>query len=520
MSTQLYDLIHSMTPAEKRHFKKASKQASQGQGKDKDALTYLKLFDTLDRMKKYDEHKLKTKFEKYAEGKQLAPMKNYLGTSILKSLRESHRKNLIDLQLHEMMSDALILEKKGLDQHALKKLRQVEGKATKFEKHSILIEICRRRVLLYFKIPHKDYLENVEAEYELMEHHLKLLNQTALYEKGLHKMYGVFRSKNLARTEEDRASLKELATQYLQDDVHDSSNFHTKIAHFFGHALYHHLLGKESNLETAHGYYFKVKELWGRYNTFIEEYPKLYIIHLSNYLELSLFLRKTDDFDQVIQKMESVEAESFDEEAELFQTIGHLKVVRLSNSDHTLGERLALRDEVREKMDKYGSKINLGRQISFCYNLGLLFFTRGEYEDSLEWFNRIFDMSSNEHRLDVQRYVRLLRLIVFIEGEAYDFVDIQLENTKRWLKRTDNQLYDEFEYLLISAFKKINSAPDKTSKLQAFTQLEKDLDLFEQKNRGKVILGLKETQLWVAARKDPSGALTPYDYFKKITAES
>ncbi|MCB0642029.1 MAG: hypothetical protein KDC44_10335, partial [Phaeodactylibacter sp.] len=467
----------------------------------------------LDKMKVYDEEKLKAKFEKFANGKQLAPMKNYLGNFILKTLRETHGKKMIDLQLHEMMADAIILEKRGLDQHALKKLKQIEGKALRYEKFPILIDVCRRRVLLHFKLAQKGLATTVQEEYELMEEALEKINQTVRYEKGLHELYVMLRTKNTIRTPEERAEVESMQPRVLQDFVLDSYTFHARIAHFFGHAVYHQLLGDRENREKAVLYYKKVIELWERDPLFIQEYPKLFLVHASNYLTMTMVLGtlEQDEFDEVLDRMKAIEPSSFDEEAELFQTVEHIELLYLANYPHSPQRRYDLRDSIREKIEKYQSKINPGRLTSFYFNLGILFFLRGEYEESLEWFNEIYNMTGNDHRQDLQRVVRLLRLVVFVEGQDYAFAETTLDTTRKWLQRTDNLLYDDFERILLQGLRKVNSQPDPQGRRNAFEWLEEELDEFRAANPKQRIIGLNEIQFWVQAHLDPGGSTTPFD---------
>ncbi len=81
----LFQLIRSLTPSEKGYYKK---YVAKGNGKK-----YLKLFDAINGMEKYDEEKLKKKFRK--ELSNFSASKNYLYESILETLR-SNSKNAVE----------------------------------------------------------------------------------------------------------------------------------------------------------------------------------------------------------------------------------------------------------------------------------------------------------------------------------------------------------------------------------------------------------------------------------------
>ncbi|HQZ43738.1 MAG TPA: hypothetical protein PK735_12690, partial [Flavobacteriales bacterium] len=70
-STELFDLIRSLTKSEKRFFKLHSSL----QSGDKN---YLRIFDSIDKQKAYDEEALKKQFAKETFIKHLPSEKNHL----------------------------------------------------------------------------------------------------------------------------------------------------------------------------------------------------------------------------------------------------------------------------------------------------------------------------------------------------------------------------------------------------------------------------------------------------------
>ncbi len=82
-ATDLFELIKSLSPSEKGYFKKF---VSKGEGKK-----YLKLFEAINTMGKYDEGKLKKKLK--MEVRNLSAAKSYLYEEVLESLRNYHGKN-------------------------------------------------------------------------------------------------------------------------------------------------------------------------------------------------------------------------------------------------------------------------------------------------------------------------------------------------------------------------------------------------------------------------------------------
>src|SRR3954465_12764953 len=91
----LFQLVHSLEKAEKRHFKLYIKRSSA-----KEDLKIVRLFDALDHQDIYDE-KLLLKRLPGTEKRQLYNLKTHLYGEILASLRLLKSADSIDLQLNE-----------------------------------------------------------------------------------------------------------------------------------------------------------------------------------------------------------------------------------------------------------------------------------------------------------------------------------------------------------------------------------------------------------------------------------
>src|SRR5688500_917044 len=95
LSDMLFQLIHSLEKAEKRHFKLYITRSSSNEN-----LKVVQLFDVLDKMKDYDE-KLVLKKLPEVKKEQLSNLKAHLYKQVLASLRLLNTSNSIDLQLNE-----------------------------------------------------------------------------------------------------------------------------------------------------------------------------------------------------------------------------------------------------------------------------------------------------------------------------------------------------------------------------------------------------------------------------------
>ncbi len=131
----LFQLIHSLEKAEKRHFKLYIRRNSA-----KEDLKIVQLFDALDKMQEYDE-KLVLKKLPGTEKPQLSNLKTHLYRQLLASLRLLKRAENLDLELNEQLDYARILYYKGLYLQSLKILEKVKETAIAYHQDTILIQV-------------------------------------------------------------------------------------------------------------------------------------------------------------------------------------------------------------------------------------------------------------------------------------------------------------------------------------------------------------------------------------------
>lgn len=128
MNIRLFELIKSLTPEEKRHFKLSAKYGT--------AKNYLKLFDALDKQEEYDEKAFQAKYKNEAWIKNLSATKKYLYELILKDLQNNHHHESVTIAVLGEIQKIAILHKKRLFEQA----KFILEKALVFvEQHGIIL---------------------------------------------------------------------------------------------------------------------------------------------------------------------------------------------------------------------------------------------------------------------------------------------------------------------------------------------------------------------------------------------
>ena len=205
----LFDLIHSMSMSEKRHFKLYSLKHVIG-----DKNQYTMLFDAIDKQKTYNEKNL----TELSFVKNLSAEKNYLYRLILKSLNAFHSKLNSKNKIYNWLQSIEVLYHKGLYQQALK----LTKKASELAKENDLFiqELAVKEVeaeLMSKQFLYTDAIKNIERSEKVMQvaQNFSAIQKIAMqsYEKGFEM--------GMTRSQKD---LKNIKTLIEKEEVESSKN--------------------------------------------------------------------------------------------------------------------------------------------------------------------------------------------------------------------------------------------------------------------------------------------------------
>ncbi len=484
VSDHVFQLIKSLSKSEKRYFKLFV--ALQGGEKN-----YLRLFDAIDNLEKYDEAALSEKFKGERFANKLAVTKNYLQELILRSMRAYHDNKSVESKLNNLLLDAGFLEKKSLYKQSDKLLVKAQKLAEKYGKLLLLIQIIHRRILLMLTTPGLKMELLIDSYYRRMDEVLEDLIQERNLQKADHKLFVMVRQDPLVRDSYLKEKLEDLAVSVRPPTVESHCTFQSRLLYYKFNGKYYRLKG---DLESAHQYFKLTANLWEQYPHMITQNTRTYKTHLSNYLGSSHTVQDYEKFPEIIQKIRSIPSASPDEEGEVFANIYFYELLYHMNYGE-LEEAASLVPEIRKGFKRYQNKVTKGREISYYYNITIVYFVLEAYEHALHWLNKIIHDKSSESRQDLQSLTRILQLIFHFELRNYDILDYLFQATYRHLQKRE-RLYD-FEKIFLRNFKKIafSSAPDELA--QSFAIFETEL---QRSAKEGPIPGREEIKFWVSSK--------------------
>jgi hypothetical protein len=89
----------------------------------------------------------------------------------------------------------------------------------------------------------------------------------------------------------------------------------------------------------------------------------------------------------------------------------------------------------------------------FYFQFASIYFLAKYFSKSLKWINEIINTNFGSIRLDIQKYTRILNLIVHFELGNISLLQYATDSSKRFLKK--NKIVFQAEELLLQLFSKI-----------------------------------------------------------------
>lgn len=429
-TTDLFDLIQSLSPNEKRYFKRSATQHVIG-----DQNNYLRLFEAIARQKVYDEEALRKKFkgEKFIE--RLPSEKNYLFQIVLKSMRRYQSEKSVDIQLRDLMLDAGFLEGRGLYKASYKILQKAGKLAKQYERWPILIEILFREKDILVKSGPKNLEQKITSAITATQ---SALQAFTLQTENHDLYYQLFVQTRLYYQQRDE-SLKE-AVQHLAAQANAGDG---KDIPFFVQLKSHHIKALEAQLQgqalEAMQHFQAADLLWRGRPDLAKAHLGLRITNLANLISTCHFAGRYADMPVHLERLRAIKARTWDQEGERLQNIVFLEALHLISIGQMEGV-VAREKEVLKLLSQFATKVNAARKRVLAYNLMSSFFLMGNARKTLEWADKLlFDFASVQ-RKDAQTVARLFQLILYYDRQDLDLVESHCRSIRRKLRRTDSLL--------------------------------------------------------------------------------
>ncbi|MFL5741553.1 MAG: hypothetical protein ACJ75B_15110 [Flavisolibacter sp.] len=437
----LFQLIHSLEKAEKRHFKLYIKRSSSNEN-----LKIIQLFDAIDKLKEYDDKLLLKKLPDIQKA-QLSNLKAHLYKQILASLRLLKSADSIDLQLNEQFDYAHILYKKGLFLQSLRLIERAKEIANAHQKFNFLtqaIGLEKRIESLHITRSMLDRAESLSLEAIQVSRHIDMVARLSNLSLQLYSWY--IRHGH-ARNEEDEAGIKQFMKENLPPGAWEQKGFYEQLYLYQSYSWY-------AFVRQNFIMYYRNSQKW--VNLFNDQ-PLMkrvetghYIKGLHNLLNAHFDLRNPQKLSEVLHVFEQFASTERVQQNDNFRIQAFLYIAQAKINRHfltgTFREGLHLAPMIEEKLIEYSLFIDRHRVMVLHYKIAVLYFGSGDFNTSIDYLQRIIN-DPTDLRYDLQSYARLLHLLAHYELGNHELMEYLTKSVYRFMARMKNLTQVEEEML-------------------------------------------------------------------------
>lgn len=437
-SQKLYQIIHSLTPAEKRYFKL---RYAKSQGDDS---KYLILFEVIEKMIVLNEPALQKAVYgvKKIEGKKFSELKNYCYQLILSTLRDYDNEHSVDYRIKNNSLYIRSLYKRALYEDCQFLIDKTLRIAEEYEQFETMLELLRWRKQIAYARGDIDFLNsnlNPIAEQENL-----LLAQVAnilFYKNAFYQVHTTIRKYRLLENEELQNILKKLSKSEMFSGLEKALSFTAKIIYLRTASLMSYAMRDNENFYN----YGKVLiDLMLSKPLLLKEDVSEYISANSNFVMACMLTERSEATLDALENFNRVAPKTYDD---------RLKVHRqyfqgIFDFYHNTGEfdkgYQMLKKHLIEKQQFDNQSFN---SQGFYYAYFYTSFGSKHYNEALDYLNEWLSDRNTVDRQDLQALARILSLIIHFEMGNTILLDSLMRSTSRYLNKNTKMTVFEKEIL-------------------------------------------------------------------------
>lgn len=465
----LFDLIHSLSKAEKSYFKKNRTGVRNNDN------VYVKLFDVIDKMTEYDEQKVLLKM-KGQNIKQLPSIKKYLYNLVTNSLVNFYREDNIEKIIDRDIEKANILFAKLLFKDAHKLLVKAKELAYSYECYEAARRIVRYQSDYLIHLSDSSDLEdNLKELYDEQIQLNELINNEAKYKYYFDSLTLAFQSRNkrvvrkeLLGTINKIMKAPALASADLALTTYGKINFYRM------KYTYHSIKG-----EFGKGYTVIMKAL-----ALFKENEHLQKVHIQELLGVyngvlasTRILVKDEELMSAIEDLKIIGktvGRENDEQLEIYSKMSvyqNLTIYYLVSVEHDKVD--VLMPELVEFLEKNMHKVRFDKLVSLIFNISEYYFNDEQYNESLYWWNKLLLLLSKNQLKNVYDVCKMYVLICHYELNTIT-LDSVIRTTKTYFDKQKEEHLAE-KAIIRSIKKRSKFGMTKEEKIKEYKSLKKEL---------------------------------------------
>jgi hypothetical protein len=477
MSYPLYNLIKSLSKAEKRFFKLEVSHYTLKANK-----VYIELYEILAQQAQYKESLLKKKFADTPSAKRLPQLKNYLYNLILKILIKYNTQKNIDFKITELLQSVDILFTKGLYKQSQKLLKKAKKIALHYNKTHHLIRIYEwEHNFALMEYPLKKIIKTGKKFLKEKSVLIEDINNIFEYEKTYYNIMPYLFSDG-KKSPENAVFAARLYEQPILQTEHYLTSWQTKNIYYFVHSAYAYF---GNDADKTHFYTQLRVATFSTIKGLQEEEINKYLNAAYNYIQI---LIENSDFDTARKQIDEVEfitdklkTKIEERNRHLAFTIIYTHKIQLLEKENdyesvvSLGQKLKQNDQyLIPRKDQEKNYFIVLRQIASAH------FILEEPKEAIYWLDLILDNQLWSIRMDLLGFIQIFYIILQYEVDNYGILEFYINKTERFLNK--HKIFSKYEKVLIRFLRKYTQSillADKQK--EALLWAKEQLDIIKQK---------------------------------------
>jgi hypothetical protein len=397
--------------------------------------------------------------------KQLAVYKVYLFNLILKSLHLYGAVDNSTTRVKELIDNAKTLESKALYREALKVLKKAKEISLKYKKQSLLLEILIAERNIMVVLPDKNILENRRKVYEEEVQLAKEIQKYFDYSWLSDQILIFVEQRGDSSTETREQEMEKLFSHPYLSDESLADDYIFKNYYYHAHLFYS--LSK-NNIPEMQRILKKEIELLEANRHHVDDNPRNYITTLVNFLLASNLLKKRDDVNYGITRLNALRKKLKNkvplnlELHILFHSLNAEMIVYRNNGDLKRGRNTV--KKIEEAIANHPNDVPGQVKISLLSNAASFCFMDEKYEQALNITNILLNEASINFKSDINYFAKLLQLLIHLELGNYDLLEYLFDSTNKYFKerkeirKPESALFDFFKKAIKSRKEELDDA--------------------------------------------------------------
>lgn len=447
---EIVELIDSLSPSEKQHFKKKHNPNSD----------FILLFDYLNKNESYEYADVakylqkKHKSEKVFSSSYLSVLKSYLKNRILESLRLQYIRKRKNYEFISKSMNTDILLEKGLYGLARSELESVSKDIKEFSFPIEKLLLNRRKSFLDF---YENYqwstLEDIDRLYNSRVDSAEQLLLEIKYARVIAVM-----SFHYFKGEQNEEMLDELMREPYMQDNSLCTDFSTRYLFHWVHAQFQEL---KNNRKGAQEHFVEAVKIWLDNPAYIDVHPKMYLSTCYTYFKY--LIQQKDPFSDILGDInfDVLMAKVKSEHLTLGQKQNHVFIFNLFQIIY-----LRYQEKYEEIVDFVGDPLMVNNLVNglryfdrviYCYYCALAYYEEGRLDMGIDILSDL--ISPIDHRISnnplFTRVYILLYLLILYEKDDLKYLRLQISKCKKYFQE-ENKL-SRFEEQFITMLSQLSS---------------------------------------------------------------